>query len=131
MNFLRRLAIVLACVALTACGKPQQGPKGDPGPPGPPGPKGDTGPTGPPGPRGPQGPSGVAGPASNIRIISVNCGNGSCIAQCNDNEVMVTEYCGPTRNAARFLTERSASCGVIPSAVNTPLVVVCASAAKQ
>lgn len=131
MTFSRGLVVAFICVALSACGKPQQGAKGDPGPPGPPGPKGDTGSAGPPGPRGPDGPPGVAGPASNIRIIQVNCSNGSCIAQCNENEVMVTAYCGPTRDAARFLTERSASCGVIPSPVNTPLVAVCASAAKQ
>jgi hypothetical protein len=37
-------------------------------------------------------------------------------------------YCGPTRNAANFLTEKSASCGVMPSPSNTPLVAVCAAA---
>jgi hypothetical protein len=66
-----------------------------------------------------------------VRIIRLNCSNGSCIAECRDNEIMTTAYCGPTRNPANFLTERSASCGVIPSTVNNPLVAVCVSASSQ
>jgi hypothetical protein len=129
MTFTRWLLAGILCVGLAACGqKPQQGPKGDPGPPGPQGPKGEPGPAGPPGPLGPQGATGPGGPASVVRILHVSCSNGSCVAECHDNEVMTIAYCGPTRNPANFLTERSASCGVIASAVSSPLVVVCVSA---
>ena len=126
----RCLVAVVLCAALAACGeKPQQGPKGDPGPPGPQGQKGDPGAAGPPGPRGPEGPAGPRGPASQTRIIRLNCTSGSCVAECHENEVMVTAYCGPTRAGATFLTERSASCGVVPSPTMSPLVAVCVSAA--
>jgi len=129
MKFLRILMMIFLCVALTACGqKPQQGPKGDPGPPGPQGEKGDTGPAGPAGSVGPQGPQGPAGPASAIRIIQKSCVSDTCVAECNANEIMVTAYCGVTRKPASFLTERSVSCGVVPSAANSPLVAVCVSA---
>jgi len=42
--------------------------------------------------------------------------------------VLVTAYCGIERKPASFLTERSVSCGVVPSAANSPLVAVCVSA---
>jgi hypothetical protein len=57
----------------------------------------------------------------------VNCVATTCVAECTPDEVLVTAYCGPNRTAARFLTERSASCGVVPSAANSPLVAVCAA----
>jgi hypothetical protein len=44
---------------------------------------------------------------------------------CRDDEVLVTAYCGPTRNAATFLGERGATCGVEPNPANDPLVAVC------
>ena len=34
-----------------------------------------------------------------------------CSVQCQDNEVLITAYCGPTRNQAQFVGERGASCG--------------------
>lgn len=129
MTFIRLLAAIFLCVALASCGqKPQQGPKGDPGPAGSQGEKGDTGPAGPAGPAGPQGLQGPPGPASAIRIIQKTCVSEACVAECNANEIMVTAYCGVTRKPASFLTERSVSCGVVPSAANSPLVAVCVSA---
>jgi hypothetical protein len=125
---IRWLCAVALCLALAACSKPEPAAKGDPGPPGAQGEKGDTGAAGPPGPRGPKGDAGLPGPASAIRIVQVNCGNDRCVAECQENEVLVSAYCGPTRNQASFLTERSVSCGIIPNTSNTPLVAVCASA---
>ena len=117
------LVLALSLFAgLAACGK---GPQGDAGPAGPQGPKGDPGLAGPPGPPGPQGESGQPGPLSpSIRVIRSDCASG-CSVECQDNEVLITAYCGPTRNQAQFLSERGASCGPGPSASNTPLVAVC------
>jgi len=133
MSLVRTLAALTLCAALAACGQaPQQGPKGDPGPAGPKGDKGDPGTPGAPGPQGPQGPAGQPGPAAAIRIIQQSCAGGTaCIATCHANEVLVTAYCGPTRNPAKFLTERSASCGAVPDTADSPLVAVCASASAQ
>jgi hypothetical protein len=47
------------------------------------------------------------------------------------NEVLVTAYCGTARRAARFLTEKSVSCGVVPSPADSPLVAVCAASSGQ
>jgi hypothetical protein len=116
--------------ALAGCGK---GPQGDQGPAGPQGPKGDAGPVGPagpPGPTGPAGPQGQAGPPSpSIRVVKSDCTSG-CTVQCQDSEVLVTAYCGPTRNQAQLLGERAASCGPENSPANTPLVAVCVAAPK-
>jgi hypothetical protein len=124
------LALAVALLAgvsmtLTGCGK---GAQGDTGPAGPQGPKGDAGPAGPigpPGPPGPQGPQGDAGPPSpSVRVVKSDCVSG-CTIQCQDNEVLVTAYCGPTRNPAQFLGEKGASCGPAASPANAPLVAVC------
>ena len=131
-----RVAYLIVTIALLAglagCG---QGPKGDQGPPGPQGPKGDAGPAGPAGPTGPQGPRGPAGPqgepgppSPGVRVVRSACLNGDCTIQCRDNEVLVTAYCGPNRNAATLLAERGASCGVAANAANGPLTVVCVGA---
>jgi collagen triple helix repeat protein len=116
--------------SLAGCGK---GPQGDAGPAGPQGPKGDAGPAGPagpPGPPGPAGPQGQAGPPSpSIRVVKSDCVSG-CTVQCQDDEVLVTAYCGPTRNQAQYLGERGASCGPTGSASNTPLVAVCVGPPK-
>lgn len=114
--------------SLAGCGK---GPQGDKGPPGPQGPKGDVGPAGPAGPPGPAGPQGQAGPPSpSIRIVKSDCVSGGCTVQCQDNEILVTAYCGPTRNQAQFLGERSASCGQTAPSSSGPLVAVCVAAPK-
>ena len=110
---------------LAGCGK---GPQGDTGPAGPQGPKGDpgpAGPVGPPGPPGPTGPQGQQGPPSpSVRVVKSDCVSG-CTVQCRDDEVLVTAYCGPTRNQAQFLGEKGASCGPEATASNSPLVAVC------
>jgi hypothetical protein len=133
---------VVLLAALAGCSK---GPQGDAGPAGPQGPKGDVGaagpagPPGPPGPTGAAGPAGVAGPAGpqglagasspSIRVIKSDCASG-CTVQCRDDEVLVTAYCGPTRNPAQYLGEKGASCGAAGTASNTPLVAVCVAAPK-
>jgi hypothetical protein len=112
-------------IAVTGCGK---GPQGDAGPAGPQGPKGDAGPAGPIGPPGPPGPAGAQGdagpPSPSVRVVKSDCVAG-CTVQCQDNEVLVTAYCGPTRNPAQYLGEKGASCGPAASPSNAPLVAVC------
>jgi hypothetical protein len=124
------LVLALALLAvLTGCGK---GPQGDQGPRGPQGEKGDTGPAGAAGPTGPRGPEGAKGepgqPGQGVRVVRSNCLAASCTIQCNDNEVLVSAYCGANRNAATFLGERGASCGAAATSSTSPLVVVCATA---
>jgi hypothetical protein len=120
---------VVLLAGLSGCGK---GPQGDTGPAGPPGPKGDPGalgPMGPPGPPGAQGPQGAQGPPSpSVRVVRSDCLSGGCTITCHDNEVLVTAYCGPTRNPAKYLAERGASCGPDVSPSNAPLVAVCVEA---
>jgi len=65
-----------------------------------------------------------------MRVLRSNCAGTTCTVTCRDNEVMVTAYCGPNRNPATLLGERSASCGVAANAANGPLVVVCVGAAQ-
>jgi hypothetical protein len=130
-----RLAHALVAVALlSAMAGCSPGPRGDQGPPGPQGPKGDTGPAGPTGPLGPPGPTGPQGekgqPGQGVRVVQSTCEQGNCTIECRNNEVMVSAYCGPNRNAATFLGERSASCGVAANAANGPLVVVCVGATQ-
>jgi Collagen triple helix repeat (20 copies) len=114
--------------ALAGCGK---GPQGDAGPAGPQGPKGDVGaagPAGPPGPPGPVGPAGETGPPGpSVRVVKSDCVSG-CTVQCQDNEILVTAYCGPTRNPAQYLGDKGASCGPTASPANAPLVAVCVAA---
>jgi Collagen triple helix repeat (20 copies) len=125
-------AALLAALSITVagCGK---GPQGDAGPAGPQGPKGDAGPVGPAGPPGPQGTAGPVGPAGppspSVRVVKSDCTAG-CTVQCQDNEVLIAAYCGPTRNQAQFLAERGASCGPNASPSNTPLVAVCIGSAQ-
>ena len=130
MRVIHRLIVVSLTAVLAGCGS--QGPKGDAGPPGPPGSKGDVGPAGPAGSQGPRGPAGAqgeAGPAGQgVRVVQSTCVSGTCTITCRENEVLVTAYCGPNRNAATYLAERTASCGVAANAANGPLVVVCVGA---
>jgi hypothetical protein len=124
-------AVLALCCLIVSCGEGPPGPKGDPGRPGPPGARGETGAVGPAGPQGPSGPPGPPGPASEVRILRANCVATTCVAECNANEILVTAYCGPSRTPANFLTEKSASCGVVPSASNSPLVAVCVSSSPR
>ena len=81
-------------------------------------------------PPGPVGPQGQAGPPSpSIRVVRSDCVSGLHRAV-QDDEVLVTAYCGPTRNQAQFLGERGASCGPAGSLANTPLVAVCVGPPK-
>src|SRR5216684_3230468 len=114
----RTLIAITLAAGLVGCGKASQGEKGDAGPAGPPGAKGEAG------PRGPAGPPGAAGA---MRIVRANCDATSCAAQCGDDEVLLIAYCGSTRNAATFPTERSASCRP-RNAANNPLVAACVKA---
>jgi len=112
---------VVLLTALAGCGK---GPQGDAGPAGPQGPKGETGAAG---PAGPAGPAGVAGPtgAPGVRVVkAADCAAG-CTIQCQDNEVLATAYCGPSRAPAQFVGENGASCGPAATPASAPLVAVC------
>lgn len=132
MSLLKLVAALVFSLLVASCGQQgPPGPKGDAGPAGTPGPAGERGATGPPGPPGPQGQPGAPGPAANLRIVRANCVASTCLAECNSNEVLVTAYCGANRKAANFLTERSASCGVVPDPANSPLVAVCASSSAN
>jgi hypothetical protein len=130
----RFLAVIAISLIAASCGEGQPASKGDPGPPGPPGPKGDQGPQGPPGPPGAagiQGPPGPPGPAAQTRNIRANCALQSCTVQCEQDEVLVTAYCGIKRKPATFLTDTSVSCGITPSPADNPLVAVCVRATSQ
>jgi hypothetical protein len=126
-----RTTVVVLTVAIAtlvaSCGQPtpgQQGPKGDTGP------KGDPGPQGQNGPAGPQGLQGIAGPAgasSQFRLVRAPCTSPlACTAECRDDEIVVTAYCGTKRAAPNYLNERAVSCGINPNASDGPLVMVCA-----
>jgi hypothetical protein len=137
------IGLVLAIsLCLASCGQGPEGPKGEPGAAGPPGEKGEPGPPGPAGPRGergepgPPGPAGPAGAAgatgqpgsaaasSAARIVRANCNATSCTAQCEEDETLLTAYCGTGRNSATYPSERSATCRARTSA-NNPLVIAC------
>jgi hypothetical protein len=126
MRAVRLLIVATIVLATAAC---SQGPKGDPGPQGEPGAKGDPGPPGPRGPAGPAGPMGPRGeqgpPSPSVRVLRANCLGGDCTVTCRDDEVLVNAYCGPARNPATFLAERSASCGVEANPATAPLVAIC------
>ena len=111
------LIIVGLTLGVAACSNPEPGPKGDQGPAGPPGPKGDPGAEGPPGPPGPA--------RSQVRIIRESCATSACTAACSESEVLVTAYCGPTREAATVLSERAVTC--TRRTQRGPLVAVCIS----
>jgi hypothetical protein len=121
MRLYRTLIAFTLSVGLVGCGKAPQGAKGDPGPAGAAGPKGDAGPAGPAGP---------AGVSSTVRIVRANCDAAGCAAQCGDDEVMLIAYCGVSRNAAIFPTERSASCR-LRNPANNPLIAACAKTSFQ
>ena len=115
------LLVITLAASLVGCGKSSQGAKGDQGMAGPPGAKGETG---------PEGPAGPPGASSAIRIVHSNCDATSCAAQCGDGETLLIAYCGSTRNAATYPTDRSASCRA-HNAANNPLTAVCAKASTQ
>src|SRR5713101_352400 len=90
------------------------------------GPKGPTGLQGPPGPPGLNGDRGPPGSVSGIRVVRSTCSETNCTVQCGEDEMLLTAYCGPRRNAAVFPSERSATCrSQVPA--NSPLVAACAN----
>jgi hypothetical protein len=134
---MQRIALVVTlCLGLANCGEGPQGPKGEQGVAGPAGEKGEAGPPGPPGPKGDAGPAGPAGPpgpaaaAGGVRVMRVSCESAPCSAACNQDEVLVSAYCGPGRSAVTLVNERSVSC---PSrrAATSPLVAICAKVEAQ
>jgi hypothetical protein len=132
MHYARLFAVVGISLCVMSCG--EKGPEGETGATGDLGPFGAAGPQGPRGPQGrpgPLGPAGPQGPPSQTRVIRVNCAIQACQAECGLHEVLVTAYCGLGRNAATFLTETSASCGMPPGPGNSPLVVVCVRSGGQ
>jgi hypothetical protein len=117
MHLYRALIAITLAAGLAGCGEwLPQGAKGDAGPAGPPGARGEAG---------PRGPAGPPGASSAMRIVRANCDATSCAVQCSDDEVLLIAYCGATRNAAIFPTERSASCR-LRNPANSPLVAACA-----
>ena len=120
MYLYRTLIVVSLAANLIGCGNPPPGAKGDPGPAGSPGA---------PGVAGAPGPAGPPGASSAIRIVHSSCDATGCVAQCNDDEVLLLAYCGSARNAATFPTERSATCRA-HTAANNPLIAACAKAAS-
>lgn len=115
---LRILVALLLTLGLAACGNSgTPGEKGDPGPAGPAGAQGD---------RGPPGPPGASGA---MHIVRTSCDASGCTAQCGDDEVLLTAYCGAMRNAAAYPTERSATCRARNPA-NSPLVAACAKSTQ-
>jgi hypothetical protein len=55
---------------------------------------------------------------------------GACTAACNQDEVLVTAYCGCGRTAVTLVSERSVSCPARRTATS-PLVAVCAKVQAQ
>jgi hypothetical protein len=104
------LIIIAVAGALIIWSQSSKAPVGDQGPPGPKGPPGDAGP-----------PSTTSG----IRIVRSNCDETTCRAQCGENEMLLTAYCGPNQNLAIIPTERAATCRN-PMPANSPLIVMCA-----
>jgi Collagen triple helix repeat (20 copies) len=136
----KRMALLIAlALGLASCGQGSPGPKGEAGVAGPAGEKGDPGPPGPAGPPGPPGPKGEAGPpgppgaaaaaTGSLRVIRTGCETAACTAACNQDEVLVTAYCGPGRSAVTLINERSVSCP--RRAATSPLVAVCAKVQAQ
>jgi hypothetical protein len=88
--------------------------------------KGDPGPRGEPGPPGPRGPAGDAG----IRILRQDCPGGNCDVRCDDNEVLLTAYCGIGRTPAVYTSDSSAICRSRTTA-KVQVVAACVKAPSQ
>jgi hypothetical protein len=64
-----------------------------------------------------------------LRVIRTSCETAACTAACDQDEVLVTAYCGPGRSAVTLINERSVSCP--RRAATGPLVAVCAKVQAQ
>jgi hypothetical protein len=114
-QFRRTMYLLLPLIAIasaTAIIPSRHGPPGLKGPPGPPGPQGARGDRGPP------------GAASGLRFLRAKCDETSCSVKCSEDEMLLTAYCGPKRNAAVIPTERLATCRN-PVPANSPILVAC------
>jgi hypothetical protein len=126
---MRICSLVLMCAValpLTGCGQSAPGAKGDPGPPGPSGSAGEPGPAGPQGAKGEPGTPGPGGSA--VHILRTTCDATGCVAQCAEDEIVISAWCGASRNPTNFPTEKSATCRG-RGAANNPLIAVCAKSA--
>ena len=120
------IVIGALALALGACGKPTEGPKGDAGPPGPAGAQGEPGPAGPEGPPGPPGPASASSAAGGgIHVVRATCNAASCVAECEADEIVISAWCGAARNTTNFPTEKSATCRGGRGPGNNPLFAVC------
>src|SRR5262249_15627844 len=109
-----RIVVAVAMAACIAgCGQsdPPQPAQSDPGPPGARGRR-----------RAPRPPG-----ASGVRLVRATCDATNCTVQCDQDEVLITAWCGVARNPALFATEKSASCRIRGPA-NNPLSAACAKA---
>jgi hypothetical protein len=68
--------------------------------------------TGPQGERGPPGPPGTRGPAGEpgLRLVRTECTAAGCVAECAEDEVLLSAYCSPNRAPIAYPTEHSAAC---------------------
>jgi hypothetical protein len=87
--------------------------------------KGDPGPRGEPGPPGPRGPAGDAG----IRILRQDCPGGNCDVRCEDDEILLTAYCGIGRTPAVYTSDTSAICRSRTTA-KVQVVAACVKASR-
>jgi hypothetical protein len=121
------VVVGILALALSACGKPVEGPKGDAGPAGPAGAQGEQGPAGAAGPPGPPGPPapGPSNAGGGIHVVRAACSVATCVAECEADEIVVSAWCGAARNTTNFPTERSATCRGGRGPGNNPLIAVC------
>jgi hypothetical protein len=89
------------------------------------GPAGERGPAGPAGPAGPRGATGDAA----VRVVRGDCGTGNCIAECANDEVLLSAYCSPGRGPAIYPTETSALCRPI-GRVRSDATAICVRARR-
>ena len=89
------------------------------------GPAGERGPVGPAGPVGPRGANGDAA----VRVVHGDCGTGNCIAECANDEVLLSAYCSPGRGPAIYPTETSALCRPI-GRVRSDATAICVRARR-
>jgi hypothetical protein len=65
-----------------------------------------------------------------MRVIRLSCETGAtCPATCEDDEILVSAYCGQRRGNATAVNERSVTCPRRPATL--PLVAICMKAPAQ
>jgi hypothetical protein len=88
------------------------------------GPRGERGPAGPPGARGPAGEPG-------LRLVRTECTAAGCVAECADDEVLLSAYCSPNRGPVTYPTEHSAACRPQLGRGRVEVVAACMKAARR